>query len=162
MAMGEVTREITLLCGRVALVAMVARQERYKPRRTHKKMYKLIFPGRPVPAARMTQRDKYTKRQVQRYLAYKAEIGWRARAAGIKLIEGTVLVEITVYICKRCGDWDNYAKAICDGLNGIAWLDDKQIKHGRVDIYEVATTTDQRAEVRIQEVGVMPNATAAN
>lgn len=98
----------------------------------------------------MTKRGKYIKQQAQKYLAYKTEIGYRARAAIKEPIDGPVAVDIEIYICKRSGDWDNYAKAICDGLNGVAWIDDKQIKHGRVDIFEVATAADQRAEVRIQ------------
>lgn len=32
------------------------------------------------------------------------------------------------------GDADNYAKTILDGLNGVAWKDDKQIKHLTVEI----------------------------
>jgi Holliday junction resolvase RusA-like endonuclease len=26
------------------------------------------------------------------------------------------------------GDWDNYAKLVCDALNGIVWMDDRQIR----------------------------------
>lgn len=29
--------------------------------------------------------------------------------------------------CTKHGDWDNLAKSICDGLNGIAYNDDRQI-----------------------------------
>ena len=34
----------------------------------------------------------------------------------------------------RCGDWDNYAKQVCDALNGIAWNDDRQVKRGTVEV----------------------------
>ncbi len=117
-------------------------------------VYKLIFPGRPVPAARMTKRGKYVSRRAQVYLAYKTEIGYRARAVIKEPIEGPVAVEIDVYICQRSGDWDNYAKSICDGLNGIAYIDDRQIKDGHVLVYEVPTAADQRAEVRIQALAL--------
>ena len=29
-------------------------------------------------------------------------------------------------------DWDNIGKIVCDGLNGVAWHDDKQIFDGMV------------------------------
>jgi Holliday junction resolvase RusA-like endonuclease len=29
-------------------------------------------------------------------------------------------------------DWDNYAK-VCDALNGVVWIDDKQVIDGRVE-----------------------------
>lgn len=29
-------------------------------------------------------------------------------------------------------DWDNIGKIVCDGLNGVAWHDDKQIADGHV------------------------------
>jgi Holliday junction resolvase RusA-like endonuclease len=30
------------------------------------------------------------------------------------------------------GDWDNYAKLVCDALNGIVWMDDRQIRRADV------------------------------
>ena len=29
-------------------------------------------------------------------------------------------------------DWDNYGKAVCDALNGVAYYDDAQVVHGSV------------------------------
>lgn len=41
--------------------------------------------------------------------------------------ETTVAVFIDVYRPRRTGDLDNTLKAICDSLNGIAWIDDSQV-----------------------------------
>ena len=41
--------------------------------------------------------------------------------------EGTVAIFIDVYRPRRTGDLDNTLKAICDSLNGIAWIDDSQV-----------------------------------
>lgn len=35
-------------------------------------------------------------------------------------------------IFPRKHDWDNIGKIVCDGLNGVAWHDDKQIVDGHV------------------------------
>ncbi len=106
-------------------------------------------PGRPVPAVRMTQRSKWGKR-AQRYLAYKGEVGWAAKAASCPRFKGRVRVDIDLYIRDgRIGDVDNYAKSILDGLNGVAWEDDKQVVE--LHIYR-HTERPQRAEVRIQEL----------
>ena len=34
------------------------------------------------------------------------------------------------------GDWDNHAKAICDALNGICYLDDRQIVDGHIRLHK--------------------------
>lgn len=80
--------------------------------------------------------------------AYKLECAWRAREAGIrKPMEGPLFVSYELYP-KRPQDWakrakadplwwdltvqsidlDNARKVANDGLNGIAWFDDKQIR----------------------------------
>ena len=116
-------------------------------------MTQFIIPGRPVPAARMTQRGKFVNKQAKRYLIYKGVVGWCAKAAGVKMTDQKVAVEIDVYVASRPGDWDNYAKAICDGLNGVAWIDDQQVVDGRVRRHECSTRQEERAEVVIWEVG---------
>lgn len=37
---------------------------------------------------------------------------------------------------KKFGDWDNHAKAICDALNGICFVDDRQIVEGHVYLFK--------------------------
>lgn len=48
--------------------------------------FKLVVPGRPVPAQRMTQKTKWTDR-AQKSLAYQNKIAWawKAKAKGRKL-----------------------------------------------------------------------------
>ncbi|MTI82605.1 MAG: RusA family crossover junction endodeoxyribonuclease [Firmicutes bacterium] len=99
----------------------------------------------------MTQRGKYIKPRAQKYLDYKQDVGWAAKAAGVKLTDKKVATEIDVYVAGRAGDWDNYAKSICDGLNGVAWVDDRQVVDGRVRLHS-CRKVEQRAEVVIREV----------
>jgi crossover junction endodeoxyribonuclease RusA len=51
---------------------------------------------------------------------------WREQQ-GETLIETPVVVWINVGVVNMKKDIDNLVKSICDGLNGVAWLDDKQV-----------------------------------
>jgi len=106
-------------------------------------------PGRPVPAARMTRRGKYIKRNAQRYLAFKDSVGWAARNALKKQqpFSGNVSVEIWAYIAGgRPGDVDNIAKAILDGMNGVIFFDDVQVDN--LFVHRMIGKP-QRAEVKV-------------
>lgn len=46
--------------------------------------------------------------------------------------------------CKR-PDFDNLAKAVCDALNGICWIDDGQIAYS--EIYKITAGTNERPRV---------------
>lgn len=81
--------------------------------------------------------------------AYKREVGLLAKAAGIRSpLAGRVSLSIKLYPnlpqdwAKRarkdpyfwddtvqCIDLGNCEKVLCDALNGIAWHDDKQLRH---------------------------------
>lgn len=79
--------------------------------------------------------------------AYREEVAWRARLAGVTPLQGRVVLELRLYP-QRPQDWakraqrdpDNWAdtvqrmdvgnceKVVGDALNGIAYHDDKQVK----------------------------------
>lgn len=115
---------------------------------------KLIIPGRPVPAVRMTQRSKYKSKQAQRYLDYKEQIGWTAKAAGALPRHSPYEVTATVYIDRKKPDMDvdNLAKAFLDGLNTIAWHDDRQVVLLHVKKIYV-NGEEECAEIEINELG---------
>lgn len=114
---------------------------------------KIVVPGKPIPAVRMTQRGKYVSKQAGRYLAYKNQVGWAAKAARVKQITGDIEVIGIAYIYgNRSGDVDNLAKAWLDGLNGIAWLDDRQVRRLTVERVQVDQEEEQRAEIEIRTI----------
>ena len=107
------------------------------------------IPGRPIPAARMTRRGKWVKRQAQKYLAFKEQVGWEARKhfKG-EPWQGPVGIELRFYlkVNRSRGDGDNLFKAILDGMNGIAFEDDSQVVEGH---FYILDREPQRTEVRV-------------
>lgn len=107
------------------------------------------IPGRPIPAARMTRRGKWVKRQAQKYLAFKEQVGWEARKhfKG-EPWQGPVGIELRFYlkVNRSRGDGDNLFKAILDGMNGIAFEDDSQVVEGH---FHILDGEPQRTEVRV-------------
>lgn len=82
--------------------------------------------------------------------AYRDEVAKIAIAAGVRPLEGRVHFTLALYPQRpqdwakraqrnpdtwdddvRCIDLLNADKVLCDALNGIAWLDDKQIRCAR-------------------------------
>lgn len=60
--------------------------------------------------------------------AYKQEVAWRAKAAGVKPISG--LVELRVRLVPKngvCMDLDNALKVTIDALKGVVYADDSQV-----------------------------------
>ena len=67
---------------------------------------------------------------------YKAKAGWLAKAAGAKPVAHDVVVVVTLHprvnkdgsASKVVLDLDNSLKVACDALQGVAYVNDKQIK----------------------------------
>lgn len=102
-------------------------------------MISVCVPGRPVPYVRMTQRGKYVKKNAKRYLEYKQSIGWAYIAKKMPKLDGKIEIGITAYLYGkttefgRDGDVDNYLKSAMDGLNGIAYKDDRQVVRAKAE-----------------------------
>ncbi len=88
--------------------------------------------GPPVPKGRPQFKVNKQTGAVITYtppktVAYEHLIGlsWRGR----RRFEGAVKVTVKVIEGAKGhpGDLDNYVKCLLDGLNGIAWVDDKQV-----------------------------------
>ena len=67
--------------------------------------------------------------------AWKQQAAWVAKAAGVRVTALPVAVAILLHpkankdgsASKRRIDLDNAIKATLDALNGVAWLDDRQV-----------------------------------
>jgi Holliday junction resolvase RusA-like endonuclease len=115
-------------------------------------MIRIIVPGRPVPAVRMTQRSKYKSKQALRYLDYKEQVGWAAKACGVRQpMSGDLVVHAIAYLMPRTPepDVDNLGKSMLDGLNGIAWVDDRQVMKLTVEKRWVLSAEEQKAVITI-------------
>lgn len=98
----------------------------------------VLVPGVPVVKARprLGRRGKvYTPKHT---LDYQHTVAWRTAAAmkaqGVKQFAGpvSVTVDLSFGPCKTAGaipkgDIDNYVKGVLDGLNNVAFADDKQV-----------------------------------
>lgn len=84
-------------------------------------------PGKPVvkQRPRLSHGHVYTPATTS---AYEEFVGVCAKAAGAVPLDGDVAITIFVFVQSgRHGDIDNYVKAVLDGLNGIAYRDDRQV-----------------------------------
>ncbi len=118
---------------------------------------KVIIPGRPVPYVRMTKRGKFVKQNAQRYLNYKEYIGFVSKGKIKRVSEKKIEIGVKVYLYGkttefgRDGDADNYLKAAMDGLNKIAYKDDRQVIKAIVEKI-ACDKKEERMEIVIKEV----------
>lgn len=110
-------------------------------------------PGRPVPKKR--PRVAYQGRRAVTYTPretkdYEQAVGWAARPHFRQPLEGMVGVNLQFFVARkdRRGDIDNLAKSVLDGLNGIAFADDRQIVGLDINLHE-CPRGQERVEVRV-------------
>ena len=58
---------------------------------------------------------------------YKTTVGMLARCARVEQLTGPVAVTLNIYRERKAGDLDNYAKVLCDSLQGVFYANDAQI-----------------------------------
>lgn len=71
-------------------------------------------------------------------IAYRDLVGWLGKKDGVELRQGDVKVSVIVRRKHNRGDIDNYLKVLFDALQGVAYVNDKQIKKLEVEIIEGA------------------------
>lgn len=104
------------------------------------------IPGRPVPKQRPRMGRNghvYTPKNCREY---EEKVAVVASSLFRKPYAGPVALEVHFFLASRPGDLDNYVKAVSDGLNCIAYQDDRQVVEIKAKI------TVQRGIVERSEV----------
>jgi Holliday junction resolvase RusA-like endonuclease len=115
----------------------------------------IIFtvPGRPVPKQRPRLGRNGNIYTPKNCLEYEKAVGWAARRLFKTPLDGPVELHVRLYLNSKGGDLDNYIKAICDGLNGVAWLDDSQVERIMASM-AVNEFVAERADVLVRLVKI--------
>ena len=108
-------------------------------------MISFTHAGRP----QVKQRPRVGKNKVvytpSRTVTFENEIGWTAKQHFKRPMMGELQIDIRLYFKNRrsIGDIDNYGKSVLDGLNKIAYLDDKQIRRQTIEmLYDSVERTE--------------------
>lgn len=119
---------------------------------------RFVVPGRPRPKGRPRADARFRGRRVDIHFYTPREtkefeqlVGTYALAAGARPVRHPVEVEVEVWLAGKRGDGDNYLKAILDGLNGVAWEDDRQVVAASIRVHEAQDRDEERTEVTIRE-----------
>lgn len=108
----------------------------------------------PVPFKRALTNGK-RRFNDPRYSAFKSCVGIIAGFAmqGRAPLSGTIRLTVKVFTkfkpeSLRAGDWDNHGKAVSDALNGICYIDDRQIVDGHVQLFK----GEPHIEIELEEL----------
>jgi crossover junction endodeoxyribonuclease RusA len=100
-----------------------------------------VLLGPPVPCARArVVRVRGTTRAItpdttRRYENEIRKIALESRPDGWPL-DARYRISLQVFRARAAGDWDNFAKAVCDGANGVLWEDDRRIFKAHVELVD--------------------------
>jgi len=112
-------------------------------------MYKIVIPGRPVPKGR----PRFNRRtgavyNPARTKQYEELVGWCAKQVIKEPLNCELAVYIDVYVKNNVfPDIDNIAKSVLDGMQGVAYENDKQIYFLSIQRLK---GKDEYVEVRIE------------
>jgi len=111
-------------------------------------------PGRPVPAVRTTQRQKFVDPRYAKYRDYKDYFAMLAqhelnkhRLASFSKDEPIVFNAKVYLYSKRRVDVDNLLKSFFDASNRILWHDDSQVVKASVEKIFVSKKDEERVEI---------------
>jgi Holliday junction resolvase RusA-like endonuclease len=122
-----------------------------------------FVPGKPVPKARarFALNFAYTPRQTSQWesvIAKAARIAYRAKEPH----SGPCRVEIEIRLSRPPStkrifpsvrpDFDNYAKSVCDAINGIVYRDDGQIVSCSIEKVYCEPAHEPGIRVRVTEL----------
>ena len=103
---------------------------------------KFAIATEPVPFKRAMTNGK-RRYNDPRYSEYKLYLGLHARVAmnGQAPFDGAIRIHVDVFTkyeptSLRAGDVDNHLKAAMDALNGICYVDDRQITDATVNVFK--------------------------
>jgi len=117
-------------------------------------LYKIIVPGKAVAKDRPRVNKGGKLYTTQKTKAYEELVHAKAREVMREPLRGDVRVDIKIYAKNLRGDIDNIAKTILDGMTGVAYLNDRQVK---VLYVEVIESMFERVEVDLIEREVEQN-----
>lgn len=96
-------------------------------------MITFFVEGEPRPKQSFRSLGRHGGYTPARIKAWQKDVAWCAQMAMRRLemvdpLEGNLSVDLRFFLGNlRRTDLDNLSKAVLDGLNGVAWIDDKQI-----------------------------------
>lgn len=114
------------------------------------------IPGRPIPAVRTTQRQKFVDPRYAKYRDYKEYFAMLAQQELNKhhlprfSKDEDVVFNAKIYLySKRRIDIDNLLKSFFDASNSILWYDDSQVVKASVEKIYVGKKDEERVEVLV-------------
>lgn len=91
--------------------------------------------------------------------AYEEHVGHVTRVAVARnrewqrVVDSKCHLRVSLHFVRQHdrGDWDNHAKSITDGMNGIAWADDRLVRYALISV-ETWPREHPRVEVLVEPV----------
>ena len=107
----------------------------------------------PVPYARVRTNKGRHFFNPERYRSFKEEMGWQARLVIAEPTTKPLAIRVRIYRemppeSLRFGDIDNHLKAVLDSLNGIAFVDDRQVVSAQITLHR----GNPRIEIELEEL----------